>query len=164
MRLAIKTALCAVAVSLTLSTPPSASAALPAKACDLMTRQTATAIYGRPVAAGRYEMATAGMSDCRFDCANGGFAEIGLIDPASMNMTGPALFKLSVTSQSAGQTSETLSGLGEGACLRTGSEEVNLFILYHGIILELTSDKGATAGPALKAALIQAARVAIAKF
>ena len=79
-------------------------------------------------------------------------------------MTGPALFKLSVTSQSAGQTSETLSGLGEGACLRTGSEEVNLFILYHGIILELTSDKGATAGPALKAALIQAARVAIAKF
>jgi hypothetical protein len=41
---------------------------------------------------------------------------------------------------------------------------VNLFILYHGIILELTSDKGATAGPALKAALIQAARVAIAKF
>ena len=67
MRLAVNTALYALAASLTLLDATSAGAALPAKACDLMTQQTATAIYGHPVASGRYEMATVGISDCRFD-------------------------------------------------------------------------------------------------
>jgi len=52
MRLAVNTALYALAASLTLLDATSAGAALPAKACDLMTQQTATAIYGHPVRRG----------------------------------------------------------------------------------------------------------------
>jgi hypothetical protein len=163
MRPAIKTVLFTCAASIPLFTAPSVQAALPAKACDLMTQSTATAIYGRPVAAGRYEMATVGISDCRFDGPNGGFAEIGLMDPKGMNMSAPDMFKLS-THPDAGETVEIIPVLGEAATLKKGPDDTSLFVLIHGLMMELTSDRGSTPAPALKAALIQAARVALAKL
>ena len=163
MRPAFKTAFCALAISYPVFNATSAHAALPAKACDLMTQATATAIYGRPVAPGRYEMATVGISDCRFDGPNGGFAEIGLMDPKGMGMTAPDMFKLS-THADPGQTVESIPGLGEAASLRKGAEDTSLFVLIHGIMMELTSDKGSASAAATKAALIQAARQALGKF
>ena len=163
MRLAVNTALYALAASLTLLDATSAGAALPAKACDLMTQQTATAIYGHAVAPGRYEMATVGISDCRFDGPGGGFAEIGLMDPKGMGMTAPDMFKLS-TKADPGQTVESIPGLGEAASLRKGGDDTSLFVLIHGLMMELTSDKGSASAAATKAALIQAARQALSKF
>jgi hypothetical protein len=163
MRLALKTILCTFAASIGLVTAPSTAAALPVKACDLMTLQTATAIYGRAVAPGRYEMATDGISDCRFDGPDGGFAEIGLMDPKAMGMTAPDMFKMS-TKADPGQTVESISGLGEAASLRKGDDDTSLFVLIHGLMMELTSNKGSASAPATKAALIQAARQALSKF
>jgi len=163
MRPAFRTILCTFAASFTLVNAPAADAALPAKACDLMTQQTATAIYGHAVAPGRYEMATVGISDCRFDGPDGGFAEIGLIDPVGMHMSGPDMFKLS-THADPGQTVESIPGLGEAASLRKGGDDTSLFVLIHGLMMELTSDKGSASAPATKAALIQASRQALGKL
>jgi len=138
-----------------------AAVAAPAKVCDLMTQQTAAAVFGAPVAPGRVEMGTPTITDCRFD-ANGGrdFAEIGVMENNAMGLPASAMFKIVTTTKpDPGHTVEAVSGLGEGASFNKGPEDGTLSVLYHDKILLVSATH--SRNPGLKAALIQAAKQAL---
>jgi len=135
--------------------------AQPSKVCDLMTQKQATVVFGGAVAPGRVEIATASMSDCRFDAPGGHFAEIGVMDAKAYGMPAAALFK-AANQPSAGHTVESISGLGEQAILVKGPEDLTLSVLYRDKIL-IVSTTGSK-NPGLRAAMIDAARQALGKI
>ena len=162
MRLVYRTVLCTFAASITLVTAPAADAALPVKAFDLMTQQTAAGIFGGPVAPGRVEMSSAGVQDCRFDSQNGGMSEIGMMDGQLVGMPTADMYKVIATQADPGHTLESTSGLGEQAVFNKGPEDLTLSVLYHGKIL-IVSATGSK-NPGAKAAMIAAARQALPKI
>lgn len=125
-----------------------------------MTQQAAAAVFGGPVAPGRVEMGTPGMTDCRFD-VNGGndFAEIGVMDMSAEGMPGLAMFQVLTSQKEPGHTIEPVSGLGEAASFNKGPEDGTLSVLYHNKILLVSATH--SKNPGLKAALIQAAKQAL---
>jgi hypothetical protein len=162
MRLAFKTTLSAVAVSLPLLAIPSAQAAPPVKVCDLMTQQTAAGIFGGPVAPGRVEVSSPGAQDCRFDSQNGGMSEIGVMDGQLVGMPTADMYKVIAMQADPGHTLESTTGLGEQAVFNKGPEDLTLSVLYHGKIL-IVSATGSK-NPGVKAAMIAAARQALPKI
>lgn len=131
------------------------------KSCSLMTQQTAAGIFGGPVAAGRVEMATAGADDCRFDAPNGGFAEIGIIDPKGMGISGAEMFKITTSQKNPGRTIQQVPGLGDAAVIDKGANDTSLSVLVHGKILMVTATQAKN--PGLSDALIAAAKQALGK-
>jgi hypothetical protein len=149
------------AVSLLLLSASAAAVAAPFPACNLMTQQTAAGIFGGPVGAGRVEMGTAAVSDCRFDAENGGFAEIGVMDLKAFGMPTAEMFKMMATQPNPGHQVEQIAGLGESAFIVLGPDDATLNILIHDKALIVSTSKGKSAG--IKAALIATARQAIGK-
>jgi hypothetical protein len=141
----------------------------PAKACDLMTQQTAAAITGRPVEAG-IERPGPTLA-CEFHVLDaGGFVSIGVLDPSSMRMNPAAMFQMAVKDNQGkpGVGVETISGLGEDAFLidsypDTAVADISLYILYHGKILVLDLN-GNSQNAGRKSAMIQAAKQAVSQM
>jgi hypothetical protein len=136
--------------------------AAPAKACDLMTRETAAAVLGSPVKAGREEAIAAGTAQCVFESANGSQSVYaGWMDPkALMGVTAAAAFKVAQMDKS--QAPESISGMGDAAIFSASATESKVTILYHErlILVGTVSSKN----PGVKAALIQTAKQIMGKM
>jgi len=137
-----------------------AAVAAPSKVCDLMTQQTAATVFGAPVAPGRVEMNTPGITDCQFDVHGGeGFAEIGVMENNSMGVPSSAMFDVVSKQKDPGHTIEPVSGLGDAASYNKGPDDATLSVLYHNKILIVSATH--SKNPGIKAALIQAAKQAL---
>jgi len=133
--------------------------AAPATACNLLTQQAAAAISGGPVAPG-IGADTGGGDICDFNGSTS-TVSVGLIDTKTYGLSPAAVFKIAVQ-PSPGQSSESISGLGETSLFLASPTDSSIAILYHAKILVV----GATdsKNPGLKAALIQAARQILGKM
>jgi hypothetical protein len=136
--------------------------AAPAKACNLMTRQAAAAIFGGPVDPGVGGDTSVG-DICEYN-GPGSHQQVsvGLIDTKTYGLSPAAVFKIATAQASTGHTSETISGLGESNLFIASPTDSSISVLYHAKILTV----GATGSknPGLKAALVQAARQILGKM
>ena len=157
-----KFGLAIAAVPLFLFNTSSVAFAAPAKVCDLMTGETAAAVLGRPVKAGREEVIGAGTAQCVFETPNGSQSVYaGWMDPkALMGVTAAAALKVAQMDKS--QTSESISGIGEAALFSASAMESKVTVLYRErlILVGTVSSKN----PGVKAALIQAAKQIMGKM
>ena len=147
------TVLSLVLVSL-LFTPHRALAA-PIRACDFMTVQTASSVFGAAVSAGREEGLDMGAQRCVFD-------QINSTSPGKISLTISDANTMA-TALSEAVTSETIPSLGEwNSCMCSGSTENTLAVIYRGKVLFLVSS--GSQNPHLKAALIRAMRQTMQKL
>jgi hypothetical protein len=135
--------------------------AAPAKACDLINQQTATAIFGTPVAAGVEDMDGPSGNECRFNRPSGNAsAYAGWLDASAFGPNPAAVFK--VTLQQPGAQVVAVPGLGQAGYYVTKGDESSVSILYHGKVV-MVGAVGST-NPGLKAAILAAAKQFMAKL
>ena len=142
-----------------------------AKACDLMTQQTAAAITGRPVDAGLEGKGGPTMIMCEYHVSGAGiFVSIGVMDPSAMKMEPAVSFQLDLKGHQGkpGVSFETISGLGEEAFFfdadpGTAVANCEVHVLYRGKILILDLN-GNSQNAGRKSAMIQAAKQAASQM
>jgi hypothetical protein len=163
--------LCLALASLVLSSHRAWAA--PIKACDFITVQTASSVFGATVGAGDEESALYGSQQCVFtrtDPASAGLINLGLTDAKTMaaglgQSDVAALIRLfQQTNPYNGKTSEAIPSLGEwnSYVWDKDLDDHTLTVLYHGKVLILLA-RGSK-NPNLKAAIVQAMRQAMQKL
>jgi hypothetical protein len=142
---------------------PSSALAGP-KTCDLISAQTAAAIFGGPTGPGTEQVIAAAGRQCVFETNGGGEVALGLMDKANMAALGakPADIPRMLNEPQPGQHTETIPSLGEWNTLIASPADSSLYVLQHGYLLTLSAS--GSKNPGLKAALVQAAKQAIAKL
>jgi hypothetical protein len=143
--------------------------AAPIKACDFMTAQTASSVFGSIVNAGREESLPMAAQQCVFDhndpAAPGQIAfsvadAKAMADAAGTDIPGLTRF---LKQSEDGQKSETIPSLGEwNSYVWNGLTDYTLTVLYHGKVLLLLSS--GSKNPNLKTALVQAMRQTMQKL
>jgi hypothetical protein len=133
----------------------------PAKACDLINQQAATAIFGAPVAAGVEDMDGPAGNECRFNRPSGDASVYaGWIDASALGPNPAAMLK--TTLQDPGVRAEPVPGLGQAGYYVEKTNENSVSILYHGKVV-MVGAVGST-NPGLKAAILAAAKQLMAKL
>jgi hypothetical protein len=134
------------------------------KTCDLISAQTAAAVFGGPTGPGTEQIIATVGRQCLFETHSGGEVALGLMDKANMAALGakPADILRVVNPPQPGQHTETISSLGEWNSFIASPTDTSLYVLQHGYLVTLTVS--GSKNPALKADLIQAAKQAIAKL
>jgi hypothetical protein len=142
--------------------------AAPIRACDFMTVQTASSVFGAAVSAGREEGLDMGAQRCVFDQINStspGKISLTISDANTMAtaLHGTRADLIRFLKRSEAVTSETIPSLGEwNSCMCSGSTENTLAVIYRGKVLFLVSS--GSQNPHLKAALIRAMRQTMQKL
>ena len=127
----------------------------PAKACDFINQQAATAIFGAPVGVGSEDLANGTGSECRFNHSAGNSSVYaGWLDASVLGPNPVTVFK--ITLQQPGAQVEQVPGLGQAAYYVAKSNESSVSFLYHGKIV-MVGAVGST-NPGLKAAILAAAK------
>jgi hypothetical protein len=135
--------------------------AAPAKACDLINQQAATAIFGAPVGAGVEDMDSPSGNECRFNRPSGNAsAYAGWMDASTFGSDPAAMLK--VTLQQPGAQVVPVPGFGQAGYYVTSGTESSVSILYHGKIV-MVGTVGST-NPGLKAAILAAVKQFMAKL
>jgi len=118
--------------------------AAPVKACDVMTVQAASSVFGDKLSAGREESLDMGAQRCTFDRSDSttpGKLAFTVSDAktmaASLHSDIPGLTRF-IKQSERGQTSETIPSLGEwNSYVWDGNKEYTLAVLYRGKVLFL---------------------------
>jgi hypothetical protein len=134
------------------------------KTCDLISTQTAATIFGGPTGPGTEQIIATVGRQCVFETNSGGEVALGLMDKANMAALGakPIDILRVVNPPQPGQHTETISSLGEWNTFIASPTDTSLYVLQHGYLVTLTVS--GSKNSALKAALVQAAKQAMAKL
>jgi hypothetical protein len=134
------------------------------KTCDLISAQTAAAIFGGPTGPGTEQVIATAGRQCVFETDGGGEVALGLMDKANMASLNakPADIPRLLNEPQPGQHTETIPSLGEWNTLIASPADTSLYVLQHGYLITLSAS--GSKNPALKASLVQAARQAMTKF
>jgi hypothetical protein len=134
------------------------------KTCDLISAQTAAAVFGGPTGPGTEQVIATAGRQCVFETDGGGEVALGLMDKANMASLGakPADIPRMLNEPQPGQHTETIPSLGEWNTFIASPADASLYVLQHGYLVTLSAS--GSKNPALKAALVQAARQALGKL
>jgi len=150
-----------IILAFALTTLPALAA--PPKACDFITLQQASAVFGRPLHAGKEDTISIIFSQCVFsDDFNGDVQfDIGTVADLATSMgAGPAQILPIVKATSGSEIPNAFPGLGEWNCYDPSNFTAK--VLYHGKLVTLQANN--SKNPGLKAALADALRQILPKL
>jgi hypothetical protein len=132
--------------------------------CGLMSQAVAAGINGGAVEAGREQDMPGVAKSCSFaGDGNNGQVAIAESAPTMGGMTTAQIFKLGETTPpSPGTTVTVLSGLGDGAYFITTGPNFDVWVLKGQVMLDVNAVPPQGPHPGLEAAMVAAARGALA--
>jgi len=138
--------------------------AAPLKACDFITAQIASAVYGSPMHPGKEGTITTMGSECVFENDKGGTVTFGIGNVADIAtaMHAPEAQVAKIIATPDGEHPQTIPSLGEWNSYNPDGFDPEIKVLYHGRFLTLTANGSKNSG--LRNAMADALRQIMQKL